>query len=204
MKKMLWLALALGLSFAFFLLTTYVHPEFLCILLALLLLLALVPILVLTANLGFTRWRKDSLLWPLPALICLVSILSIYGVPPLGRSISDWRFEKHLSEYSAVADGLQSGNITCATPCIGEYKAVKIKNRPPSTRAIFAVRCDDGGTGVVFLADYDVPLLHAGYLFRGFGQHSDCGALSRKPGMRMPYLRQISGPWYRFSDQPGL
>src|ERR1019366_2335756 len=121
MRKMLWLAVASGLGFAFSLLTTYVHPEFLCILMALSLFLALVSVFLMATIWGISRWRKDSLLWPVPALICLVSISSIYFVPPLGRFISDWRFKKQFIEYSAVANSIRSGSISCATPCNGHY-----------------------------------------------------------------------------------
>jgi hypothetical protein len=40
-------------------------------------------------------------------------------------------------------------------------------------------------------------------MFRDYAERSDCNRLVSGKS-KWPYLRQIEGDWYRFSDQPGF
>jgi hypothetical protein len=208
MKKMLRLILAAGSGSFVLKVSAFVIPEFVCVLLSLLVFFALVVILVVASRVGFIRWRKSSRLWPVPALVCLAFILCTYYLAsPMGRSISDWRFERHLAEYSRVVDGLRNGTISCATPCNGNVEVINATNRPAKIRAIWGARCDDNGVIVLFLVDTDVPLLHEGYFFKDYGENSNCNTRSVSPEQgwpHVPYVRHIAGMWCRFSDKPGF
>ena len=201
---MYWAIVPVGISCFLLGLTTYVIPEFLCVLLSSSLFITLVLLLIVALCLGFAVWRKSSRLWLIPALVCLAFVLcSYYLVSPIGQHISDPIFERHLSEYSKVVDGLRSGTISCATPCVGERGIIETTTRPAHVRDIWAVRCNDGGLLVLFRVDTDVPLFHEGYLFKGYGERSNCNTGREMPERRL-YVRQITGSWYRFSDQPGF
>ncbi|MDR3412315.1 MAG: hypothetical protein P4L87_15475 [Formivibrio sp.] len=208
MKKTSWAIVVVGVCCFFLRLSTYVMPEFLCILLSTLLLVALVVLLVVSSRVGFIRWRKSSHLWPAPSLVCLAFILcAYYFAPSMGRYISDWKFGRHLAEYSRVVNGLKNGTISCATPCNANVEVIEVTSRPAHIRDIWGARCDDNGVIVLFRVDTDVPLLHEGYFFKDYGVTSNCNIRSVSPEVswpHVPYIRHIAGQWYRFSDQPGL
>jgi len=204
MKCMFWAIVLAGFSCFCLKLITYVIPESLCVLLSFILFVALVMLLIVSLIFGFTRWRKSSRFWLAPALVCTAFVLSCFYLPsPIGRHISDWRFGKHVTEYSRVVDGFRSGAISCRTPCEGRSDVIEATDRPAHIRDIWGVRCDDGGLLVLFRVNTDVPFLHEGYLFKGYGEKSDCNTGSEKPEKRF-YLRLITGRWYSFSDQPGF
>jgi len=204
MRIMCWVIVPVGISQFILSLFTYLIPEFLCVLLSFSLLITLVLLLIVASCLGFIVWRKASRLWMVPALVCLAFILcEFFLVSSMAQHISDPIFERHLSEYSKVVDGLRSGTISCATPCVGERGVIEATIRPAHVRDIWAVRCDDGGLLVLFRVDTDVPLLHEGYLFKGYGERSNCNTGREMPERRL-YVRHITGSWYRFSDQPGF
>jgi hypothetical protein len=205
MKRTCWWAVGVGTVCYVLTLSTHVMPEFLCLIFSFALLIALFVIMLVALTVGFTRWRKSSRLWPLPALVCLAFIVCAYFAPLTGgQLISDWRFGRHLTEYSRVVDGLRNGTISCATPCNAKYGVVEVKDRPAHIKGIWEVRCDDGGIAVLFLINTDVPLLHAGYLFKDYGESSNCSTRLFMPEKRWPYVRHITRQWYHFSDQPGL
>jgi len=203
MKKMFGLILAAGSGSFVLGVSAYVIPEFVCVLLSPLVFIALVVILIVASWEGFSRRRKSSRLWPVPALVCLAFILCTYYLAsPVGRGISDWRFERHLAEYSRVVDGLKNGTVSCATPCNGKVEVIEATNHPATIRGIWGARCDDNGALVLFMVDTDVPLLHEGYFFKDYGKNSDCDTRAVSP--EEPYVRHIVGMWYRWSDQPGF
>lgn len=208
MRKMYRLIVAVGISCFFLRLSTFVVPEVVCVLLSILAFVSLVVILIIALRLGFIRWQKCSRLWLVPSLACLAFILcAYYSTPPLGRYISDWRFGKHLAEYSSVVDGLRNGTISCAAPCNANVEVIATSIRPAHIRDIWGAHCDDNGLIVLFRVDTDVPLLHEGYFFKNYGESSNCNIHSVSPEVswpHVPYIRHITGQWYRFSDQPGL
>lgn len=204
MKRVCCWTVVLGISTLALHVSAYVMPEFFCLIASIGMLLALAGSMVATLLVGFRRWRGHSRMWPAPALICLLFILCWYYSPPVAASISDRIFERRLTDYSSIVDSLKSGAASCVTPCNRKYGQVKANNWPTHTRTILEVRCDDGGIAVVFLSDTDVPLLHQGYLFKDYGERSNCNTGSSMPGKGWVYVRQITGHWYRFSDQPGF
>lgn len=208
MKKMFALILAAGSSFFVLTLSTYVIPEAVCVLLTLLVFVGLVGILIVASTVGFISWRRSFRSWPVPALVCLAFIVCThYFASPIGRYISDWRLERHVAEYSRVVEGLRNGTISCATPCNGNVEVIEATSRPAHIQVIWGARCDDNGVIVLFLVDTDVPLLHEGYFFRDYGEKSNCNTRSVSPDVgwpHVPYVRHITGQWYRFSDQPGF
>lgn len=179
-------------------------PELLCIMLASLSFVGLALAFLITATLGFTRWRKSSAWWMMPALICLVFLLSAWLSPPLGRLIADRQFERHSSDYLQVVEEVQSGSIPCPAECGIRLTPIDVKRLPPRIRAVVAARCNSGAAVVGFLLDTDAPLVHEGYVYRGYDESQNCITEDMKPEKRWPYVRKITGNWYRFSDQPGL
>jgi|ERR1700733_13668981 hypothetical protein len=208
MEKMIKWIIALGGTLFLLRLSSYVIPEFACLLLSVLVLVTLVVLLTVALVAGLLKWRKSSNFWPMPALVCLAFILcSFYVASPIGRYISDGMFEKHLGDYARVVDNFRNGNVLCASSCNGDVKVIEATSLPAHVRDIWGTHCDDSGLIVLFRLDTDVPLLHEGYMFKDYKESSDC---SKRFGSRefvwshLPYVRHIAGHWYRFSDQPGL
>jgi hypothetical protein len=204
MKKTCWEIVAVGMSYFVLFLFTHVVPEFLCLLLSVVLFVVLTVMLLVALTVGFVKWRKSSRLWPVPALVCLAFILSAYFTPPIGKFISDWRFEKHLAEYSRVVDGLRNGSIRCDAPCKATSGGVGPASQAAHLRVLEWSRCNDGGIFVSFFVPIDVPLVHIGYLFKGYGENSDCIAAAATLEKSFLYIRHVTGRWYHFSDQPDL
>src|SRR5947207_15124120 len=96
-----------GVVYFLLVVSMYSKPFWLCILLVVLTLLFLAIGLLVTAIVGFTKWRRLSRLWMMPALVCLAFILSAWFAPPMGRFIADWEFRRHLVEYVRVVDDVR-------------------------------------------------------------------------------------------------
>lgn len=210
MRKMLWTSLGVGFLSFVLRIYSYVKPEFFLVLLSLVLFSALVVCFIGFSLLGVIKWRATSSLWSLPGLICLVSILCFwYAASPIGQRLSDTRFRRHLAEYSRVVDSFKSGAIACQKTCNAQLEAIDTSGMlahtypPESVGAVWGERCDDGGVALLFLHNTDVLLLHEGYIFRSYGQSSNCNTAPGTPEMRWG-LRHVTGQWYRFSDQPGF
>jgi len=210
MRKILWAILGVGVVCFVLRVSTYVMPEFVCVLLALVLFVGQAVFSFVLLWHGITRWRKTSRLWFVPGLLCFVFVLcSYFGSSPLGRRISDWRFGRHLGEYSKVVDGFRGGTIACQTTCDAELDPVESTKTPADIGPpvgvgnVWGERCDDGGYAVLFRLDTDVPLLHEGYIFKGYGEKSNCNTGSETPEKRWE-IRHVMGQWYHFSDKPGL
>ena len=211
MGKILWITVgvsAVGLVLG---VCTYAIPEFVCVLLALPFFVAQVGLFFVLLGYGITLGRKASRLWFVPALVCLMFLLCrYYFASPIGQRISDWRFGKHVAEYSRVVDGFRGGSIECQKTCDAEFEDIVESTKTPTNATrlagiglVWGERCDDGTSAMLFLLDTDVPLMHEGYIFKGYGEKSNCNAGPEKPEKRW-YIRHITGPWYHFSDQPGL
>ena len=205
---MLILIVAAGGSFLLLRLSTYIIPEIICIFLTYLLGLALLIFCVMSARAGFTKWRSTSGLWAMPAVICFAFILIGFEIiPSLGRRLTNSLLDKNLNTYSRVVDDFRKGTISCTGSCNASIELLQVPSRPPHVRDIWGARCDDSGVVVLFRLNTDVPLLHEGFLFKDYGEVSNCGvqALSPEVGWpHTPYVRHIVGHWYHFSDQPGL
>lgn len=116
-------------------------------------------------------------------------------------------FEKRLGDYARVVDDFRSGRVPCASSRNGDLKVIEATNLPAHVRDIWGAHCDGGGVIVLFRLDTQVPLLHEGYMFKNYEEGSDCGKRFGSREMvvaHLPYVRQIEGHWYRFSDQPGF
>ncbi|HEY4355862.1 MAG TPA: hypothetical protein VGN16_08955 [Acidobacteriaceae bacterium] len=199
-----WVATVVGVVGFAVGLYSYVTPEVLCLLLVIVFLAAQILILVATSIVGFTKWRKSSGLWPAPALICLVFLLGThYFAPPLGRSISDARFRRHFAQYSSVAKSVTDGSLSCPRWCHEPDVTVPGVKLPKGIVEVGTTACDQGGVLIVFLNRSDVPLVHTGYLLKGYGGNVLCKDGEREPEKQW-YMRHLTGSWYRFSDQPGL
>src|SRR5450631_722036 len=181
MRKLYWSIVVLGIGCFALGLSTYAVPEALCVLLAGALFFALVFLFLVVSSVGLTQWRKTSRSWFVPALLCLFFILCRwYFASPLGQRIADRRSEKHLAEYSEVVKGFRDGTLVCESMCNGDWYSVKSTKtqqeprQPTGVRLIWGERCDDGGLALLFLFDTDVPLLHEGYIFKSYGEKSNC------------------------------
>jgi hypothetical protein len=210
MRKILWTSAGVGLLSFVLKISTYVWPEFFLLLLAMVLFLTLVVLFFRFSWLGVIRWRPASSLWPLPSLICLVSILFFYyAASPIGQRLSDIRFRRHLGEYSKFVEAFKGGAIACSGTCNAQLDLIDPSGIPAGTYSskgvtdVWAERCDDGGVALLLRLDNDVPLLHEGYIFKSYGEKSNCNTGPETPEKRW-FLRHVTGQWYRFSDQPGF
>ena len=206
-KTTKWIII-LGSASFFLRLSSYVIPEFAFVLLSTAILIALVVFLTVAVVVGFTKWRKRSKSWLLPSLVCLAFLLcSFYVASPTGRYISDKIFEKRFDDYARVVSDFRDGNILCTNVCAGNVEVIQTTNHLARIRDIWGTHCDDGGAIVLFRSATDAPLLHEGYMFKDYGNRSNCGKLfgSREfAWSHLPYMRHVTGNWYRFSDQPGF
>jgi len=206
-KALRWIVALGGILFVLRL-SSYVHPEFACLLLSVLLLVSLIVLLPVALTQGWSKWRKSSKFWPMPALVCAAFIVcSFYVASPIGSGISDKLFARHRGDYARVVDSFRDGRVLCTSSCNEDVKVIEATNLPAHVRDIWGAHCDGGRVIVLFRLDTDVPLLHEGYMFKDYEEDSDC---SKRFGSReivwshLPYVRQIEGHWYRFSDQPGF
>lgn len=202
MKKAYYIGTALGISCSLFTLWMYTMPHLLAILLAAATFMGLVVSLLASGILGWARWRRTSRLWMVPALICLASIVIAWFTPAVGRLLADEIFKRRLAEYTEVIEEIQNDKKTIAAN--GNLIAVDPRNPPHDVRAVRALRCHDGALIAEFLLDTKVPLVHDGYVYKGYEENNACMSLTVRPEKRWPYVRHVSGNWYHFSDQPGL
>jgi hypothetical protein len=179
----------------------YVWPSLFGIPLLLLAYLVMFAGLFVSLMFGFRRWRKLSPFWILPSILCAGILLATWFLaPPLGRRIADSRFKKNAKAYTSVVEGLQSGAIPCGSPDATDC-TVPSRFAPSEVRKVLVSRCPGGIAHVEFLLDTRALLVHDGYLFKG--SDDSCIAERMKPERRF-YLRNVTGNWYHFSDQPGL
>ncbi len=207
MKRWLQAVIAAGILSIPLSISSYVMPEFICVILSLFLYVALIALLLVSLYLGYARWRKACRLWFGPSAVCLGVLMALHFASALGDVISDRMFEKHIDEYHRVVNGVRNGSLSCAAACNAELAMIEARIRPPYIQEVLGARCNDGGIIVLFLVDTDVPGLHEGYFFKDYGKSSDCNVRSVSPELgwpHVPYIRHITGQWYRFSDQPGL
>ena len=208
MEKVFRWIVALGSILLVLWLSLYIYPKFACLVLSVLLLLSLIALLPVALIDGISKWRKSSKFWPMPALVCVAFIVcTFYGVSPIASRISDKLFAWHRGDYVRIVNDFRDGRVLCASSCNEALKVIEVTNLPAHVRDIFGAHCDGGSVVVLFRHDTNVPLLHEGYMFKDYGEASVC---SKRFGSRehdwsdLPYVRQIEGHWYRFSDQPGF
>lgn len=194
---------AVGIAFLSLSLYIHVNAEAICVLLCYLLALVLFGRLVYAALVGYFTWRRQSQWWFIPALVCLAFLAGFIVTPSIGKRVSDAQFKRHLPEYTKALQDVRNATNPCAATCDIDLNAIPEGDRPRNVGALFASRCDDGGLSATFVDTSDVPLVHTGYLFKGYGENSSCSRGSMAPEHSL-YLRHIAGQWYHFSDQPDL
>lgn len=204
MRILYWLIVIVGLIYFSLTLYTYVVPLWACTILSWLAFVFLVIAFLVTAVVGFVRWRRVSPRWMVPTMLCLAFGLSGLLTPRLGHIIADRKFERHQAEYFKIVEGVKNGTLPCGPTCSDKLTVFQAASLPSHTRALIGARCDNGEVVVAFLADTDVPLLHEGYLFKGYEENSACFTDAMRPEKKWAYVRQVAGRWYHFSDQPGL
>jgi len=190
----------LGVACVLLTLCMYAAPHWASVILAAATFIGLAIFLVVSVALGFARWRKSSGFWMMPALVCLTFMLIAWFTPGGGRLLADRQFKKHLSEYEEVISEIRNTeNFRTA-----ELDVIRTKHRTDKVRAIKAARCSDGTMVVAFLLNTNVPLLHEGYVYKGYKDSDTCIKESARIENNWPYVRPVTGNWYHFSDQPGL
>jgi hypothetical protein len=192
--------IVLGCCFFMFSLYAHILPSLICIAGAFLGFFILVLALLATVVLGLVRWRKSTRSWMIPVLLCLAFMSSAWINGPIGVFIADQLFRSHLNEYSQVVDDVRSGVI----PCGAGLSILDIKEYPTHIIAVKGARCTNGAVVVAFLVSTDIPLLHEGYVFKGYAETNTCVADEIRPERQWPYVRHVMEKWYHFADQPGL
>ena len=181
-----------------------IRPEALVLLLAVLGQYVLQIGFLVALGLGLIKWGNRTRSWLIPASICAAFVTaSFFAAAPLARMISDWEFRLHVDEYQGFVDRAQSGSLSCPSDCRTLMMPVKTQSQLPTRTAEVLLRQCDQGFVMAFLGDSDVPLFHAGYMFRGAADLACMSDSMRAAGARY-YLRHVSGHWYRFSDRPGF
>jgi hypothetical protein len=198
------IVVALGISCFFFTLWMFASPHWFAILSSLITFTGLTVMLFVSIFQGWVRWRKMSQFWMLPALICLVFMLLAWFTPPFGRWIADWRFRRHLNEYARVVREVKDGPNSYDASANAGLAIIEVSNLPRHVRAIKGIRCNNGSVVAAFLLDTDVPLLHEGYVYKGYEEGDSCIKESMMLQNNWPYIRHVTGSWYHFSDEPGL
>jgi hypothetical protein len=163
MKKILLPIAITGTSFLVLMLSAFVVPEIVCILLSLMFAAALIVLLIVVSKKGITDWRRTSNWWMVLPLVCLALLfIGSQLVPSIGRGISDRLFLRRLGSYNKVVDDFSAGRISCASSCDGKLGPLEVTTGPSRIQDILAAHCDDGGAIVLFRLNTDVPLLHHG------------------------------------------
>lgn len=194
-----------GLSIFLLSVLSYVRPEWIGLLLCGLGQYALWTGTVVAVGLGALEWRRSTRLWIIPSLICAAfAFASSLIAAPIGRSITDWEFSRHLQEYQSIVDAVRSGSLTCPVDCRKALIPIDANKKLPARIVrVMVGQCDDAFVAV-FLMRTDVPTLHEGYVFRGYVDRASCLSNSMRIEAVWPYVRQITGDWYRFADRPGF
>jgi hypothetical protein len=183
----------------------YVRPEAIAALLEIVGLYALIISTFVALGLGVTQWRRKTRLWIIPTLICTGGALAVYFLAaPMGRILSDWEFRRHVEEYQSVVDAFQSGSLSCPVDCTSRLVPMHVSQKLPARIVLILVGRCNGGSVVAFLVGTDVPTLHEGYVFRGYAGDTPCINGSIRIGRVWPYVRHVTGDWYRFADHPGF
>jgi hypothetical protein len=139
----------------------------------------------------------------IPALICGTFAAATHWVAvPVARIIGDTEFRLRLDEYENTVRTLDEPQNEFPEGC---RSAIVAPNRKLPHRIIWLEkkRCGAGMT-VAFLVGTDVPLLHQGYVFRGYDDRNPSINQALRIESEWPYTRHIVGDWYRFADQPGF
>jgi len=182
----------------------HAKPEWLCIILAMGASVFLGGALIATAVLGLVRWRKTSRFWAAPMFLCFAFLLVVWFIPAAGRKIADKDFERHSEDYMEVVSEIRNGPSSYDSAANRSLAIIETKNMPRGVRAIKGIRCENGAVVAAFLLNTDVPLLHEGYVYKGYDEGDSCIKPEMKLEENWPYIRHVSGGWYHFSDQPGL
>jgi hypothetical protein len=179
-------------------------PRWYCMIIAVLAFLGLVSALIISGVTGFRKWRRTSGLWMLPSVVCLTCLVAACFAPFAGRLISDWRFGTRLSEFTEAVDEIKKDQANSANLDTSSLTIIQPKYTPDRVRLIKAAGCKDGSVVAAFVLDTKVPLLHEGYVYKGYDENNSCIKKLMRPEENWPFVRYIKGSWYHFSDQPGL
>jgi hypothetical protein len=208
MSKALRWIVALGSALFFVTVLAYVRPQFIYVVLVVLVCLAVIVLQSIALWMGVSKWRKVSNLWPIPALVCFGFILcTFYFASSIGRNISDHSFLKRRGDYVRVVDDFRKGVVQCTSSCNEDFRPIDATSLPPNIRGVYGTHCSAGGVIVLFSLKTDVPLLHTGYMFKDYAEGDVC---SKRFGTHefisphLPFVRRVAGHWYRFSDEPGF
>jgi hypothetical protein len=178
----------------------HIHPSLLCTVLTGVSFVSLVVAFLMSVVAGPLRWRRLSRWYMLPSLLCLIFLATPWFSAPIGVFIADWLFRKNLNEYARVVEDVRSGTI----PCNPRFERLDVREMPGQIVAIRAARYSRDEMIVEFLIGSDVPLLHTGYVFKGYDEANSIVPKGLRPETKWPYVRHVLGDWYHFSDQPGL
>jgi len=183
---------------------TYAKPEWVCLIFAAGAFVFLTGAAIVTAILGFVNWRKRSRFWAAPMFMCLAFMLITWLTPTVGRLIADRHFRKRSEEFMQVVGEIKNGPRSYDAATNTSLAIIETQHPPRGVRAIKGIRCDSGAVVAAFLFSTDVPLLHQGYVYKGYNEGDPCIKQGMKLDENWPYVRHVDGNWYHFSDQPGL
>jgi hypothetical protein len=189
-----------GLASLLSTLCMYASPHWAFLILDVVTLGILLISLVLSAVLGFSRWRESSSYWMLPAIICFTFLTINLFTPAAGRRFADYQFKKHLSEYNEVVAEIRNTKNLQSAALVEMVRANRLEYLLHNLRSVNAARCEDKSIVVIFTLNTQLMLLHEGYIH---GDSYSCVEDIRRE-RQWPYIRPVIDNWYHFSDQPGL
>ena len=205
MKTAYAVIVPLGLASVLSTLCMYASPHWAYLILDVVTFVALLIFLVLSAMLGFKRWRRASRFWMVPTIVCVIFILVDRYTPAAGRFLADRQFKAHLTEYNEVVAEIRNTKNLQSAALVEMVRARHLEYLLHNVRSIKAERCEDNSIIVTFVLNTRVMLLHEGYLYKDYDNASaNCAKEDVRPENKWPYLRPVVDNWYHFSDQPGL
>jgi hypothetical protein len=131
--------------------------------------------------------KRPAFKWLLPLISCPILIVGIWMSPLLGEEICDYRFKLNIGKYEAIVKDIREGRIA-----LSRIDISKIKDLPPGTIDIQAMRCSKDGVIVSFL-HYSTGAVgvHIGYVLKDLEDSDSC-----LPGFYRYY--PVMGKWYCF------
>ena len=122
-------------------------------------------------------------------LLCVVFMLAVWYVPPLGRAWKHSQFKAHIDEFEPIVKDVKEGKILC-TSSLRQIKFGENSHVPRGVIDIQAARRSDGVAIVIFLTSA-AGRIHSGYFYNESGAIGS-GMLQVNMPNKQLYFNQIA------------
>jgi len=158
---------------------------------------ALLVFFSVTLVFGFTRRKNFIYRWMILPLYCLICIVSLRFMNPLGLMLRDIEFKDRIKDYDSVVNDIRDGKVPCIPDANHDFAVIDmaiIKNLPPTVIGVTACRCNDGRVVILFQTTRIQGLAFADSVGEGLCS----GAKDQLKGIS---LSPIAKNWYRYSEE---